>query len=323
MKVKQTALAAASVLMAASVTMAGAPAMAAAKKTPVIGVTLMTLTNPYFSTMAAAFQKWGKANGMKVVVQGANMDQSTMLQQVDGFIEQHVDAVVMAPPDATAAVTAVLSLNKAKIPVFTVDTNVDVKTLKSQNGKLAEFVSSNNYQAGLIAGQEMATYLHGKGNIGWIDFPTAESVQERDKGFTAVISRYPGIHVVSQLNGQGSTPGGLTAASEALAAHPDIQAFFDINAPSGLGAEDAIKAAHKVGKVAVIGLTGSQAAVREVMNNSVFKFGAMQEPGVEAKIEVQNIKKYLAGKTIPAQVLTPIIKITKENAKQYVNIAYH
>ncbi|MHB1629858.1 MAG: substrate-binding domain-containing protein [Bacilli bacterium] len=294
-----------------------------AAKTPVIGVTLMTLTNPYFATMGNAFVKYAKLHGMKAIVDGANMSQSTMLQQVDSFIEQHVSAVVMAPPDATAAVSAVLALNRAHIPVFTVDTNIDVAALHKEHGRIVQFVGSNNYQAGLIAGQEMAAYLKGKGDIGWIDFPTAQSVQLRDKGFLKIIDKYPGIHVVSRLNGDGSTPGGLTAASEALAAHPAIKAFFDINAPCGLGAVSAIQAAHDVGKVAVIGLSGSQAAVKAIQNNSVFKFGAMQEPSLEANIEVQNIAKYLHGVRVPAQILTPVFRITRQNAAKFAPVAYH
>lgn len=306
-----------------SFTSAFAAPLKTAPAKPIIGVTLMTLTNPYFSTMAKAFQKYAAANGMRAVVEGANNDEQVTLQQVDGFIEQHVAAIVMAPPDATAAVSAVLAANRAGIPVFTVDSNVDMKTLAREGGKIVEYVSSNNYLAGVIAGREMVQYLHGKGNIGWIDFPTAESVQLRDAGFSSVLKKYPRIKVVWRGSGNGSTPGGLTAASEALSGHPDINAFFDINAPCGLGAVDAIKAAHDVGKVAVIGLSGSQAAVKEIANNQVYKFGAMQEPSLEAKTEVQNIKKYLHHGKIPVQVQTAIIKITKQNAHEYFNVAYH
>ncbi len=289
----------------------------------VIGVTLMTLTNPYFATMGRALKKYGAQHNFKVVVEGANMSQSQMLQQVDSFIEQHVAAVIMAPPDASAAVSAVTALNKANIPVFTIDTNVDTTALKSAGGKIVEFVGSNNFQAGVIAGQEMAQYLNDKGDIGIVDFKTAQSVQTRDKGFFSVIDKYPGIKVVSDLNGEGSTPGGLKAASEMLAANPNIKAIFDINGPSGLGAVQAIKAANKVGKVAVIGLSGSQAAVQAVGDNSVFKFGAMQEPGLESQVEMNNIANYLAGKQVPPQVLTKIIKIDKQDAAKYASIAYH
>jgi len=289
----------------------------------VIGVTLMTLTNPYFATMEQALKQYGSDHGFKVVVEGANMSQSQMLQQVDAFIEQKVVAVIMAPPDASAAVSAVTALNKANIPVFTIDTNVDTNALAAAGGKIVEFVGSDNFQAGVIAGQEMAQYLNGKGDIGIVDFRTAQSVQTRDNGFFSVIKQYPGIKVVSDLNGEGSTPGGLKAASDMLAAHPNIQAIYDINAPSGLGAVQAIKAANKVGQVAVIGLSGSQAAVQEIEENSVFKFGARQEPGLESQVERSNIANYLQGHSIPPQVLTKIIKIDKQDASQYLSIAYH
>lgn len=273
--------------------------------------------------MARALKQYGQQLGYTVVVDGANNSQSQQLQQVDAFIEQKVAAVILAPPDASAAVSAVTALNKANIPVFTIDSNVDTTALKQAGGKIIEYVSSNNYQAGVIVGQEIAQYLHGKGNVGIVDFKTAESVQLRDKGFYSVISKYPGIKIVSDLDGQGSTPGGLQAASEMLSAHPNINVIYDINAPSGLGAVQAIKAANKVGKVVVIGLSGNQAAVQAIEDNSVFKFGAMQEPGLESQVEMQNISKYLHGQQVPAQVQTKIIPINKQDAAQYANIAYH
>ena len=289
----------------------------------VIGVSLMTLTNPYFATMGRALKQYGAQHGYQVVVEGANNSQAEQLQQIDSFIEQHVAAVIMAPPDASAAVSAVTALNKANIPVFTIDSNVDTDALNQAGGKIAEFVGSNNFLAGVIAGQEMAQYLNGKGDIGIVDFKTAQSVQTRDKGFFSVINKYPGIKVVSDLDGQGSTPGGLQATSEMLSAHPEIKAIYDINAPSGLGAVQAIQAANKVGQVAVIGLSGSQAAVQAIQDNSVFKFGAMQEPTLESQVEMQNIDKFLHGQQIQPQVLTDIVKINKEDAAQYISVAYH
>ncbi|UOF89569.1 substrate-binding domain-containing protein [Fodinisporobacter ferrooxydans] len=321
-----------SITLAGCGTSSGAPNSATAttqttqsKETnkPVIGVTLMTLTNPYFATMARALKAYGAQHGMQVVVEGANNSQSQQLQQVDAFIEQHVAAVIMAPPDASAAVSAVTALNKANIPVFTIDSNVDTNALQKSGGKIKEFVGSDNFKAGVIAGEEMAQYLNGKGAIGIVDFKTAQSVQTRDKGFFSVINKYPGIKVVSDLDGAGSTPGGLKAASEMLAAHPEIKAIYDINAPSGLGAVQAIKAANKVGQVAVIGLSGSQAAVQAIEDNSVFKFGAMQQPTVESKIAIENIDKYLHKQSIPPQVLTDIIKIDKQDAAKYQSVAYH
>ncbi|HUW65306.1 MAG TPA: substrate-binding domain-containing protein [Spirochaetia bacterium] len=290
---------------------------------PVIGVTLFTLTNPYFDTLGRALQKYGAQHGMKVVVEGANNSQEEMLQQVDGFIQQHVAAVVMSPIDAVAAVSAVTALNKANIPAFTIGTSVDSTALNAAGGKLVEFVCSDNYNAGVIVGKEMASYLNGQGDIGILDLKANQAVQDRDKGFFSVTNKYPGIKVVADLDAQGSTTGGLTATSEMLVAHPTIKAIYDINAPCGLGAVQAIKAANKVGKVAVIGLSGSQDAVRAVEDNSIFKFGAMQQPVLCAEVEMANIDKYLHGQSVPPEVVTPIIKIDKQDAATYFPVAYH
>ena len=298
-----------------------------AKPKYVIGMSLMTLTNPYFVTMAKSAAKYAAADCAKLIYYGGNMSEAQQLTQIDAFIQRHVNAIMFAPADAAAAPSAVLAANRANIPVFTIDTNVDAATLKRAGGHIVEFVQSNNVHLGEISGQEVVDYqknvLKGPAYLGWVDYPFATSVQDRDKGFKSVIEKDKDIHLVSQLNGKGTTPGGLSAAAAMLSAHPNINVIFDINAPSGLGAVDAIRAANKVGKVAVIGLAGSQQAVQSICQGSVYKMGALQAPSVESKIEVANIIKYLNGdKNVPPLVLTHTYKVDSHNCHQLMKIAY-
>lgn len=303
-------------------------AQACAKPKYVIGMSLMTLTNPYFETMAKSAAQYAAADCAKLVYYGGNMSEAQQLNQVEAFIQRHVNAIMFAPADAAAAASAVIAANHAHIPVFTIDTNVDMKTLKRAGGHIVEFVQSNNVELGETAAKEVIAYdksaLHGAPvKLGWVDYPFATSVQDRDKGFKKIIAGDSNIHVVSQLNGKGTTPGGLSATAAMLSAHPDVNVIFDINAPSGLGALDAIRAANKTGKVAVIGLSGSQQAVQAICDNTIYKAGALQSPAVESKIEIANIMKYLGGdKNVPKLVLTKTYAVSKDNCHDMLKIAY-
>jgi len=288
---------------------------------PVIGMTLMTLSNPYFGVMGQTCKSYAKQLGMTCHVEGANLDQATQLAQVEGFIQQHVSAIIIAPPDAKAAVSEVLAANKAHIPVFTIDTNV--VGYKKAGGHIVEFVQTNNVKGGQIVGEEIAKYLHGHGTVGIDDYPLATSVLDRDKGVKEVFKKYPGIKIVADLNGGGTTTQGLKAASAMLEAHPHLNVIYDINCPSGLGAVDAIKAAGDVGKVAVIGFSGARQCVQDIEKNTIFKAGVMQLPALETKTELKNIKKYLVDhETIPPLVLTKAIEITQSDAAKYLPLAY-
>ncbi|MCF3947652.1 substrate-binding domain-containing protein [Acidiphilium sp. AL] len=302
-------------------------AQSCAKPKYVIGMSLMTLTNPYFETMAKSAELYAAADCAKLVYYGGNMSEAQQLNQIEAFIQRHVNAIMFAPADAAAASSAVLAANHAHIPVFTIDTNVDMKSLKRAGGHIVEFVQSNNVELGETAAKEVIAYdksaLHGAPvELGWVDYPFATSVQDRDKGFKTVIDGDKAIHVVSRLNGKGTTPGGLSATAAMLSAHPNVNVIFDINAPSGLGAVDAIRAANKTGKVAVIGLSGSQQAVQAICDNSVYKAGALQDPSLESKIEVANIVKYLHHESVPKLVLTKTYSVTKANCHDMLKIAY-
>lgn len=288
---------------------------------PVIGMALMTLTNPYFGVMGQTCKSYAPKLGMTCHVEGANLDQATQLAQVESFIQEHVSALMIAPPDAKAAVSEVLAANKAHIPVFTIDTNV--VGYKKAGGKVVEFVQTNNTKGGRIVGREIASYLHGHGTVGIDDYPLATSVLDRDAGVKAILKNYPGIKIVADLNGGGTTTQGLKAASAMLEAHPNLNVIYDINCPSGLGAVDAIKAAGDVGKVAVIGFAGAKQCVEDIEQNTIFKAGVMQEPALETKTELKSIKKHLVDhESVPPLILTPAIEITKADAAKYLPIAY-
>ncbi|AUW94324.1 hypothetical protein BXT84_10555 [Sulfobacillus thermotolerans] len=290
----------------------------------VIGVSMYSLTNPYFAAMKKSFIENGKKDGLQVEVEASNGDQSTQLAQIETFIQQHVAAVAIVPQDSNSIVTAIKELNQAHIPVFFVDSNANTKLMAQDGAHEVEVVESNNYTGGQTVGQEMVDH-YGKNahvEIGIVNFPTASSTQERDAGFLSVIHQYPGYHVVSTLDGNVSPVTGLQVATDMMEAHPHLQAIFSDTGPAALGVDQAITSMHKQGQVDLFAFSSARQNIAEIENNSVYKAGAMQQPKVEAQVEVANIAKYLDHKSVPSRVLIPVLGVTKANAASRLPLSF-
>jgi len=90
-------------------------------KTYTIGVTLLTKSHPFYQEMEAAMQEVADKNNVKLSIQSAEFDMKDQQAQIENFITQKVDAMVVCPVDSDTIGGAIKEANKANIPVFTAD----------------------------------------------------------------------------------------------------------------------------------------------------------------------------------------------------------
>src|SRR5262245_6997356 len=91
------------------------------QKKRTIGVSLLTLENPFFKVIGDHIELEGKKQGYEVVVVSGDKNVAKQGNQVKDFIVQGVSAIVLSPCDSKAIVPVIQEANKAGIPVFTVD----------------------------------------------------------------------------------------------------------------------------------------------------------------------------------------------------------
>ena len=182
-----------------------------------VGVSLMTLTNPFFKVIGDTMGNVAGRAGYDTMVVGADEDAAKQSAQVKDFIVSGVAAIVLAPYDSRAIGPAIAEAHAAGIPVFTVD-----------NGCLAEgcevvcHVATNNHMGGRQAGEAMLEALDGRGGpIAVLDHKVTESCLLRVKGFKEVIDRYNQtagnkVEIVSELPSGGNRATGHRAMKDIL-----------------------------------------------------------------------------------------------------------
>ncbi len=278
----------------------------AAKKT--IGVSLLTLENPFFKIMGDAMVEEGKKNGFDVIITAGEKDASRQKDQVNDFIVKKVSAIILCPCDSRSVGTAIAAANTAGIPVFT----ADIASLDTSS-KVVSHIATDNYEGGKLAGKAMIEALNGKGKVAIIDFPEVESVLLRTKGFKEVLEGAKGLQIVAQLDGKAQRDEAYKTAQDILEKNPDLAGIFCINDPTAFGAIAAIEKAGRQGKIKIISFDGQLEAKQAVKDGKIYA-EPIQYPEKIGQMSVQAIVKYMAGEKVEKQTLIPTTLYTKADA---------
>ena len=198
------------------------PASCKAKK-PVIGVSLPDTVNPYYVAMRQGFLATGAKEGLVVKMAIADDDDSTQLAQVDAFIQEGVCAVALNPVTSGPSAADVAALNKAGIPVFTVNVLVDAGDLAKEHASVVQFVGANQVEGGQVeAAQVLKDYgATAKILYGTVGDPLSQTTAERDNGFWATLKSDSNAKKGPLVNGQVEPNVSLSVATDMLRGEPE------------------------------------------------------------------------------------------------------
>jgi ribose transport system substrate-binding protein len=287
----------------------GAPA----KKKPTIGVSLLTMTNPFFRDLGDAMKDEAAKQQMEVIVTAGEFDPAKQHHQVSDFITRRVDAIVLSPCDSKSIGTAIAEANKAGIPVFT----VDIAALAG-GAKVISHVATDNLGGGKMAATAMIEALPEGGKVAILDHPEVESVILRVKGFESELAARQkesghGIQVVAKLPGGGAKEKSFKATEDVMQAHPDLKGIFASNDPAALGAVAALEKAGRLAQVKIVGFDGMPEGKQAIKAGKIYA-DPIQFPERLGRQSVQGIVKYLAGEDVPPTVLIPTALYRKKDA---------
>ncbi len=291
------------------------PAASASKVQGTIGVSLLTLDNPFFKVIGDSITAEGKKHGYETVVVSGDKDVAKQGNQIKDFIVKKVSAIVLSPCDSKSIIPVIQEANAAGIPVFTVDIPCNEPGVK-----IVTQIATDNEGGGREAGQAMIEALgEAGGKIAVLHFKQAESCQLRVKGFMEVIRAHNAagkskIDVVTELESGAAKDLGYKAAEDALQAHPDLRGIFAINDPAALGARAALEKAGKT-QVLIIGFDGQPEGKQAIKDGKIYA-DPIQFPDQMGIRMVDAILRHSKGETLPAQMLIPTRLYRKSDAQK-------
>lgn len=181
--------------------------------------------------------KMGEYLNDSIIVKLASSNDDNVLQnkQVNQFVDEGVDLLVISPNQLSAISKAVDRAYEKGIPVILYDRI-------SNTDKYTAFIGCDNYHIGKSMGTFIAQKLQGKGCIVEIcGLDGSSPAMERHLGFMDAIKPYPGIRVIASEGGNWKEEGGIQAMKRILKKTQDFDYVFAHNDRLAWGAYEAAK----------------------------------------------------------------------------------
>lgn len=273
-----------------------------------IGLTVQALNNPYFISVQKGVEDAASELDATVQSQGARQDLSAQGDQIDTFVTQGVDLIVLNAVDSEGIAAAVKRATSQGIPVVAVDV-----TAKGADAT----VRSDNREAGRLACKYIATNLNGEGNLAIVDGTRISAVINRVKGCKEALSENPGIKVVATQQGDNGRAEGRSIGANILTANPNLDAVFAINDPTAKGVQLAAQQANRDDFI-LTSVDGAPTAVSALKSGGVWKATAAQNPYEMGQTAVEFGEKLVNEEELEkTDVVVPVDLVTQENVDEY------
>jgi len=257
-----------------------------------IGVSLLTRGHVFYREMEAALRETAATHGFRLIVDAGEWDLAKHQAQIENYIVQRADAIIVCPADSRGIGPAIEKANQAGIPVFTAD-------IQAFGGRVVSHVASDNVAGGRLAAQYLARALGEKGNVAIIDQPFVKSVIDRVTGFEEEMKKHPGIRIIAKPNGDGVRDRAMKTMEDLLQSGQKFQGLFGINDDSALGALAALEAAGRK-DIVIVGFDAIPEARNAILRGSALKADVVQNPRRIGEITIETIARHFRGEQVPA-----------------------
>jgi ribose transport system substrate-binding protein len=282
------------------------------KKEFVVGYSQSNNAEPYRAQLNLQLQYFMKQHpGMKLLpIADAHQSSATQVSQVQNFIQQKVDVLIVSPNEPAPLTAAVQQACQAKIPVIILDRSINTDCYSS-------FIGGDNYEIGKLAGQEAAKDLPNGGNVVELRGIMSDQPQiDRDKGFRDGITANPKIKIIADREAKWLKDSAVPIMQQWLSKYPKIDLVYGQNDPMALGAYLAAKAQHREGQMKFIGTDGlaiPDGGIRAVQLGELS--GTFVYP-TSAKQAAETADALAHGRPVSKKQVLHTTPVTKEDAAQ-------
>lgn len=284
-----------------------------AADTYVIGFSQVTTVEPWRVQFNKDLRAEAKLHeNVKLLISDASDRTEKQVADVENFIRQEVDAILISPKESAGLTGVVEQATAAGIPVFVLDRNVDTD-------KFVQWVGGDNVLIGEAAGEYALGLLGGKGNAkgNIVEIYGGLGIQatfDRSDPFHAAFEGEGNVKfLLDRQSADWKQDKAYDIMATALRNYEDIAMVYGHNDPMAYGAYLAAKDAGREKDIIFIGVDGlPNEGVQWVANGELAATFLYPTPGAEG---LRQALKYLAGEQVEKSVVMGTEAITPKNAK--------
>ncbi|HRD63412.1 MAG TPA: substrate-binding domain-containing protein [Nocardioides sp.] len=258
------------------------------------------------------------------VADGTN-DVNLQISQVETFINDGVDAIVLLPFDGAAMTPIALEAMQAGIPVINVDREFDDPNAARVT------VLGDNYGMGVSAGAYVCEQADGNTDAIVAEIAGIDSLpltQDRSQGFEDALAEC-GLDVDNRVAAEFTVESGEEQAANLLQAAPKIDFLWNHDDDQGVGVMAAIENAGR-DEFTMIGGAGSKNAMELIQSGDSVLKATVIYPSTQAADGIKLARLLVQGKSMSdlvevevprtVQLYAPVV--TADNVDQYIDNAF-
>jgi len=271
------------------------------------------ILDQFLQKVANGMKTAADAQGAELVVVSADEKSDVQLSQIENFISQKVDAILVLPQSTDDVAAINEKATAAKIPLVYVN-----RRPADQAG--FPYVGSDSLVSGVLEMTELAKLAGGKGNVAILSGDLSqEAAQLRTQGCKDVIAKNPEMKLVKEATGKWQRDLGQSVTENWLSSGEEINVICANNDEMALGAINAIKAAGKtLGAdgilVGGVDATGDALAAMKAGDLAVTVF---QDAGGQGGGAVDAAIKLIKGETVEETIDVPYVLVTPDKVSEF------
>ena len=312
----------------ASSAAASSTAASAAAGSANIGVCIYQFADNFMTLYRTDLEEYLKDMGYSVTIMDGKNDQNTQTEQINTFLQQGVDVLVINPVQTTSAQTIVDTISPSGTPIVFINREPDKAVLDSYAGKCcyvgADARQSGTYQGELILETSTQGDINGDGKITYImckgDPENIDAQYRTEYSIKALTDANKEVECLYEYLDNWDQTTAQQDVANALSQYGDkIEVVFCNNDAMALGALQSIQQAGRtVGKdIYLVGVDALAEAVQDVLDGNMTGTVLNDDVG-QATAAADATKLYVEGSAVEQYYWVDYVKVTKDNASQYV-----
>lgn len=277
-----------------------------------VGVALSNFDLNFISILRTQMDKELKQQQLDGQFVDAKGDVALQAQQVDDFINQGVDAIILNPVDTQGVAPMIKAAESANIPLVFVNRKPEVKLPENM-----AYVGSDSALGGKMEMEALAKMMNYKGNVAIImGALSTEEARERTRAVEAVIKEHKDMKVIEKQTAKWQRNEAVDVVSNWLLNATPIDAIAANNDEMAIGAILALGQSKKK-NILIAGIDGTPDGLKFVQNGKM-ALSIFQDAKGQATGAVKVTRALLDKKKVETYTWIPYQVITSENYKNFL-----
>jgi ribose transport system substrate-binding protein len=281
-----------------------------------IALVMKTLTNPFFVEMEKGARQAEKEFDINLIVKTGAQETSVEQQItiIDELIEEHVDAILIAPADSVQLIPVLKKAQDAGIVIINIDNQLDVQASEKVGLKNVPFISVNNEKGAYLSAKFISDKITSPAQAIILEgIPTAKNAQDRKTGAQRAFSENHNIKVAASETAHWKIDEAYQVTSKLFEQYPDVKLIFCANDMMAFGAIKYLQENDK--KDVLVAAYDSLAEAMPMLSDGSLQSTIDQQAALQAYTGVQFALQALKGEQLPPVTLLDVLLITRDNVQ--------